>query len=243
MIIDVNVTLSRWPFRRLSGDDPAKLVEKLRSHQVTQAWAGSFDGVLHKDIAGVNARLAADCQKYGPGLLLPFGSVNPKLPDWQEDLRRCQDQHGMKGIRLHPNYHGYTLDDPLASELLSLAARRKLIVQIALAMEDERTQHPLLRVAPVDPAPLDRLTIPDLRLVLLNHNRLPHLPQGVYGDIAMVEGLGGLARLPVERTVFGSHFPFFYFESALLKVREAGLSEAQETAIFETNARGIVASR
>ena len=45
MIIDTNVHLSRWPFRRLAGDEPAELVAKLRKHNVTQAWAGSFDGI------------------------------------------------------------------------------------------------------------------------------------------------------------------------------------------------------
>lgn len=46
MIIDTNVYVSRWPFRRLHGDEIPELITKLRSHDVSQAWAGSFDGVF-----------------------------------------------------------------------------------------------------------------------------------------------------------------------------------------------------
>ncbi len=250
MIIDVNVTLSRWPFRRLAGDEPADLVSRLRDHGVTQAWAGSFDGIFHKDIAGVNIRLADDCRAYGQGLLVPFGSVNPKLPDWQEDLRRCHEDHKMPGIRLHPNYHGYDLRDPAFAELLKLAAARGLVVQIALCMEDERTQHPLMRVPPVDLASLPELAKANqtVRFVILNcYLQLPLAelakvaPAGqVYFDLAMVEGVGGVARLvkavSLERVLFGSHFPLFYMDAAFLKMKEAGLTGAQQDIIFSRNA-------
>lgn len=242
-MIDVNVYLSRWPFRRLTGDEPADLVAGLRRRGVTQAWAGSFDGVFHKDISSANARLAHDCRLHGKGMLIPFGSVNPKLPDWQEDLRRCQEEHRMPGIRLHPNYHGYKLDDPVFAEVLRLAAARRLIVQIAVIMEDERTQHPLMRVPPVDLSLLRNE--PSARLVILNHN-LRELPPGVYSDVSMVEGVSGVARLArkisVDRVLFGSNYPLFYFESAALKIREAGFADAERQAILEGNARRLLAA-
>ena len=250
-LVDTNVTLSRWPGRRLPLDETGALVAKLQSQGVTEAWAGSFDALLHKDMAGVNARLAAECRKAGRGLLVPFGSVNPKLPDWEEDLRRCHEAHQMPGIRLYPNYHHYLLDDPKFAKLLDLAGERRLTGQVAVTLEDERMQHPLMQVPHVDVKPLPALlsSRPGLRVVLLNWSRAAKSDQlaglasagQVYFDIATVEGVGGVGNLlkqvPADRVVFGSCAPFFYFESALLKLKESPLSERQLQAIRAGNAQ------
>jgi uncharacterized protein len=253
-MIDVNVSLSRWPFRRLIGDDTAGLVAGLRKRNVSRAWAGSFDGILHKDISSVNTRLAEDCRRYGLDMLMPFGSINPKLPDWQEDLRRCHEEYKMPGIRLHPNYHGYELKDPVFAELLHLATVRRLVVQLALSMEDERTQHPLMRVPPVDISPLPDLlrNEPRARLVVLNADvrhaveQSPELVSAgnIYFDFSMVEGVGGVAQLAqkisIQRLLFGSNYPLFYFESTLLKVQESGFTSADRRALLQENARQLV---
>ena len=152
-MIDVNVHLFRWPFRRLRGDDTAALAALLQRQQVTQAWAGSFEALLHRDIRGVNDRLAAECQRH-KNLLVPFGTVHPLLPDWEEDLRRCHEEYRMPGLRLYPAYHGYMLDQPEFARLLGLAGERGLVVQIAIRMEDERVHHPAIDAPVVDAAPL-----------------------------------------------------------------------------------------
>ena len=250
----MNVNLSRWPTRRIRADETADLVSKLRGHGVVEAWAGSFDALLHKDVAAVNARLIRECRTHSAVRLVPFGSVNPLLPDWEEDLRRCAEEHRMPGIRLHPGYHGYSLAQPVFGRLLGLAARRRLVVALALAMEDERMMNPLLRAPAVDPQPLAALVArtPGLRLVLLNalgalrgSALLDIVRAGeVYVDISMLEGVGGVATLleavPLERVLFGSHAPFFYFESALLKLKEAGLSASQLEAVRQGNARRLL---
>jgi predicted TIM-barrel fold metal-dependent hydrolase len=255
-VADVNVYVSHWPFRRLPDDETPELVARLKSRSVMRAWAGSFDALLHRDVAAVNTRLAEEVRLYGDGVLVPFGVVNPKLPDWEEDLRRCQEQHGMPGIRLHPNYHGYTLDDPEFARLLDLAAARKLIVQIALTMEDERTQHPLVQVPHVDPRPLaaHARRLPGLQLVLINAFRgvrpaaLGPLAEGgarnVSFDIAMLENVGGVAELikwvGADRVLFGSYAPFYYFESAFLKMKESPLNPLQVNAVALYNAQRMV---
>jgi hypothetical protein len=254
-LVDVNVSLGRWPVRRLPCDESGRLVAKLRSRGVTQAWAGSFDGLLHKDLNAVNANLADDCRRHGRGLLLPFGSLNPKLRGWEQNLQCCAEVHHMRGIRLHPNYHGYRLDDPAVARLLHLAAEWRLIVQLALVMEDERMMHPLLRVEPVDTAPLAELArqTPGVRLVLVNALRTlrgePLRKLVSAGDIcveiSMLEGVGGvgglLEQVPAGRMLFGSHAPLFYFEAAELKLKESLLTPEQRRAIRQESAKRLLA--
>lgn len=254
MIIDVNVSLFRYPTRRVPRDDTAELVKFLQSKQVTQAWAASFEAVLHRDLDGVNRRLAAECRNKGDGLLLPFGTVDPLLPDWEEELRRCHEVHGMRGIRLFPNYHGYELDHPQFGKLIELAAQRRLIVQIAVRLEDPRTQHRLLSVADVDLQKLKPVVqrYPATPIVLLN--ALMSVPLDlpstlteagrVYFELASLEGVAGLERLlksvSAERLLFGSHAPFFLWESADLKLQESPLPRPVIARIREDNAQSML---
>lgn len=232
-IIDTNVSLFRWPFRRLPLDDSAALAEKLRSLGVTQAWAGSFEGVFHRDLAGVNARLSEECRKHP--LFVPIGSANPALPGWEDDLQCCFEEHNMPAIRLHPNYHGYTLDSPAFVRLLDLAADAGRFVQIAVALEDTRTQHERLQVPDVDLGPLATILkrLPRARVQLLNDrprgamlNQLAELP-GLYFDTARVEGTDGIPHLVKSvkpgRVLFGSHAPFLIPEAVLIRTHESGL--------------------
>jgi len=277
-IIDVNITLGQWPTRRVPCDDLNKLIEKLRVHNVAEAWAGHYDGLFHTDLTNVNNRLADLCVKGATaGLpssaspnqdnhqrndqsqlhLVPFGEINPLASNWESELDRCASVHHMPGVRLHPNYHNYKLDHPNFASFLKSAAERKLIVQLTILMEDARMMHPLMRVPPVDISPLEKLVsqTPGLRLVLLNAltgvsrtDKLYRLTNAgeVYVEIAMLETLAALETLvkdiPVERILFGSHTPSFYFEAAELKFQEANSPFAHIKAITHENARRLLLS-
>lgn len=255
-LIDTNVSLSDWPTRHAWAGDASQLVAKLRQHNVKTAWAANFDAALHTDIAGSNERLSAACARQGSGILQPVGTVNPTFPDWHEDLRRCQEVHRMAALRLYPNYHGYQLDDPRFAQLLDAAAKRSLLVQIALSIEDDRSQNPALQAAPVAVAPLPDVLakIPSARVMLLNafsrviggnNAMLRRLTEaGIAFEIATLELAAGiestLKSVPGIRLCFGSHSPFYYFEAALLKLQESALTNEQLAAIRHGHAAAVL---
>jgi predicted TIM-barrel fold metal-dependent hydrolase len=262
-IVDTNVHLFDWPFRKLKYGRTDALVAKLRRHRITQAWAGSFECVLHKQLDRANQRLADECRTRGAGMLIPVGSVSPARPDWAEDLRRCHEQYGMRAIRLYPAYHGYTLDHPEFARLLGAAAERGMPVQIALRMEDERVHHPAIEAPLVSVAALPEALQkhPRARVQLINAaealrgNAASALLQQsqVVLDIAALEGNGAVGRLlagthniyrrplPADRLLFGSHAPFFPLESALFKLFESPLTLEQLNQLMHANARQLLA--
>jgi hypothetical protein len=160
----------------------------------------------------------------------------------------------MKGVRLLPGYHDYTLEDPRFRQLLSLLADGKMLLQIAVRQEDPRTQHRLLMTKDVELKPLLPLLsdFPNLPIVVLNavsssalelHGQLAAAGK-VYFDIATLEGIAGLERqiqsLPPERLLFGSHSPFFTFDSAKLKLQESELPAPTREQITHLNAKKIL---
>jgi hypothetical protein len=261
-IIDTNVNLFDWPFRALKYRHTKALVAKLKKHRVIEAWAGSFEALLSKDMNGVNARLAAECREHGPDFLIPFGSANLAWPDWEEDVRRCHEVHKMPGLRIYPGYQPFDLDHPGMKSLVRMTSERGLILQVVFGMEDPRVHHPIINVGPVTFAPLLKAvkSTPNAKVQLLHFSgstKGDDLSQFIAQanttlDISRLEGNGAVARMigsitglpsgrvPVERIVFGSHAPYFPVETALLKLIESPLDAQQLRAIMQGNARRLL---
>lgn len=211
-IIDTNVNLFQWPYRRLKYDNTPALVAKLRRHRISQAWAGSYEALLHKNINGVNTRLAEECRTRGEGMLIPFGTVNPAWLDWEEDLRRCQEVHRMPGIRLYPAFQHCGFENPEFVRLLKLAGDRGMIVQIVGEIEEPRVQHPnlALRNMALDSLAAALKAAPHTKVHLVHFGPLIFLSggqvsqharetirneTGAYFDISRLEGNGILGRV------------------------------------------------
>ena len=246
-IIDTNVSLFHYPFRRLPLDEPDKLVARLQELGVTEAWAGSFEAILHRDVSSVNRRLMETCSRYE--ILKPIGAINPTLPGWERDLADCQN-HRMTGIRLLPNYHGYSLEDPRFRKLLEQATGAGMFVQIAVSLEDLRTQHEKLSVPDVDLSPMKEALarVKGARVQILNHRgrgkALTELAKinGVAFDTARLDGTNGipgfLHKVFPKGLMHGSHAPFLIAEAALIRTHESGQMEPGELRkVLSGNAR------
>jgi len=268
-LVDTNVSLGAWPFRRLPLEGRERLAERLGALGVNEAWVSNFEGLLHRDLRGVNERLAEACAA-GSGaagregetgtparpalpVFVPVGVLNPLDPAWEGDLARCFEVHGMRIFRLHPAWHGYGLDAPEFAELLDAASASGVLLQVSVLLEDVRTQHPVARVAEVDLSPLPELleAKPGARVQILNARLRGVLLEQLAAakslcfDTARTESTSGVrdlaAAVGAERVLYGSHAPFLIPEAALVRVGEADFEPGEEATVLGGNARRLLA--
>lgn len=262
-LVDTNINLLNWPFRELKYGTTDTLVEKLKKHNISQAWAGSFESLFHKNIDAVNERLTKECMEKGAGMLLPFGTVNIAWADWREDLRRCQELYGMQGIKIFPSYQTFDFTHPDFISLLEEIAKRGMILQIVGDMDDSRNVHPVVKIREVNYESLidvaKSVTDAKIQLIYWNQKVTGKVQNrfvketSVFFDTSRIEGNGGLGRLiggtpwngvldpvPDDRILFGSHVPFFPIENNLLKLFESPLTEGQFMNVARRTANGLL---
>ena len=245
MIIDTNTHLGHWPFRKLAHSDADSFLRLMDGFGIAQAWVGAFEGVFYRDCGQANRDLLDEIAGH-EDRLMPWAAINPSFPGWEDDLAEAAEA-GMMGVRLYPNYHGYTLEDPCCFDLLAALSERGLPVAIYHKLVDERLHHWRCLVPPTELtlAPLVE-RFPKLPIICCGVSLLGlgQLPAGVYVETSRIEGTAGIATLTdaigADSVLFGSHAPYFYLEAGLLKMVESGLSEAQQQAIFHGNAQRIM---
>jgi len=250
MIIDTNTHLGHWPFRKLAHSDTDGFVRLMDGFGIAQAWVGAFEGVFYRDCGQANRDLLAQIAGH-EDRLVPWAAINPGFPGWEGDLSEAAEA-GMVGVRLYPNYHGYTPEDACCSDLFAALSERGLPVAIYHKLVDERLHHWRCLVPPTELtlAPLVE-GFPTLPIIccgvsLLSLGQLKQAPPGsqLYVETSRIEGTAGVATLAevigADRVLFGSHAPYFYLEAALLKMVESGLAEEDRQAILHGNASRLL---
>ena len=260
-LVDLNCYLGEWPFRRYPCTTVDRLLARMDKLRIERAAVSRLENVFLKDCLVGNRELAALIAPH-TDRFVPFYTVNPAFPGWEDDLRLCQEELGLApgagGIQLHPNYHAYDLAGSAAAGLLDRAQDAGLPVRVATALEDPRTQHWLVQVPPIGNATLTGAiaAFPALRWIIagLSTNAIrslwrdvaAHEPLEVVFDLSLAQGPLDECALLVEsvgsdRLVFGTNLPLTIAESPLLALQYADLPDAVKARLCRDNARRLLA--
>ena len=229
MLIDVNTYIGHWPFRQLRHNTAQGLLRQMDRRGIDRAVVASIHGIFYKNAHPANEELAKETRRYRDRLL-PFATLNPTYPGWEEDLRRCAEDLELCGIRLYPQYHGYRLTDADGLALVDAATALGWAVQAPMRVVDRRQRHRWDLAEDLAPSALEEAVSlrPKTRWMVLNG-------MGVNGRRLPDEAryLVEISRLTavLQRTIpslletagpkhlaFGTGMPFKVAEPALLKL-------------------------
>ncbi len=224
-VVDTSVFVGTWPFRCLPHRTVPALKAYLTARGVLQAWVAPVEAILYPDPMQANEPLLAEVA--GDPFWVPVAVLDPTLPTWREDALACLGR-GARAFKLTPNYHGYRLTDPVATEVAALAAETGALLCVQLRVMDERAHHPLMKVPGVPAADVVALaaSYPQVRFLACGayfaELRALRPAANVWAELSFVETgntlRAAVTELGAERVVFGSHSPFFYFEAVAAKL-------------------------
>jgi len=200
--------------------------------------------------------------------LIWFGCVHPYAENWKEELERIAAA-GLKGIKLHPQYQGFTIDDPKAIRVLEKCGELGLIVVNhsgkepaypgVLTSSPQQIRNALKQAGPVTfvGAHMGALQCwdetfdmyGDLPNVYLETSwGLRHLTPGERGyysqevmELMAPETFVKLVRnFGADRVVFGSDLPWRGQKQTVDGIRSLPLTEEEKALIFHKNAEKLL---
>lgn len=253
MTIDVNTYVGHWPFRRIQPAGAKGLISILDRTKTEVALATPMHGIFYKDCLEGMREMLEEIEEYG-SRLWPLTVINPAFPGWEEDFILSVEQLGARGLRLFPNYHGYSLDDGAAKALLREAEARELPTMISVRIRDERSHHWLVKVPSVPVEEIDRMltAFPALKVIVGNAlwNELDALAEHLtnradtFAEMShfkspmfIVEEF--VDRFGAERLLYGSAAPLHYPEAQWLRVTRAEVSDEEKEKILGGNAAAL----
>lgn len=175
-------------------------------------------------------------------------SVNPQFGvQAVVELERCATQWGMKGLKLMPTLHGYSLTSPTVQALMEKARELKLVVNIH---SGSFNCHPLQIAAlarryPEVPFVMDHMGYRyDCADALTAARECPN----IYLGTALVSPAEPILvkraaqQVGAERVVFGSNAPGSYIDLSIEGIRRQSLGPAAEEMILGGTQRGYTGS-
>jgi predicted TIM-barrel fold metal-dependent hydrolase len=257
MILDINAYLGHWPFRRLRYNTSESLMKLMEKAKIDLAVVSSASSVLYRNCQEGNLELHEEIMGH-EDRLITFACINPNYAGWREDLQYCVDEIGVKGLRLHPNYHDYDLSGENATALIQEANKRGLPISVTLRMEDERQSHWLVKVLGVpvhqiieainrSPEATFILTYIHFQEAEQIINACPkrknffiettsHYLLGDYPNHLQTL----IDKIGVNRILFGSGMPLKYPQASLLKVEHLQVSGEDKEKILGKNAAKLL---
>jgi predicted TIM-barrel fold metal-dependent hydrolase len=256
VIVDVNVLLGRWPFMPLKYEGKEGILRLMNRARIDKAVITSLNSVFYYNYEIGNKEVGEACREY-PDRFIPFTVINPNFYLWKDHLRECIEKYGIKGIKLHPDYHKFSLLTEETSNVLNEARKFNMPVYIQTSLFDMRHhpgycfvyEVPILEVAQlVERHPENTFIIGGGKHFSSSVQQLLKYAAKSQNFYIVTDGLGGpfdglrglVQQIGSSRILFGTRIPILYPEAIKLMVQMSKISEENKIEILGENASHIL---
>lgn len=236
MIIDAHVHMSVS-----DGENPrsevGNLLRKMDANRIDKVIVFPFSSGIDKQKA-----LAKAIQPY-PGRFIPMAFISPHDPDAYEQLTYCLDDLEMRGIKLHPWFGNFHVDDlELLRPLFETLTLRKGHVVLHCTSDDHR-MHPLRVETLAKAFPGVNIQMAHMGEVWAGEYAIAVAKRtpNVYLDTAIASfNAVRMAMLAVpDKLVMGCDYPFYMFEMEQLKQKLAAEDVGSEEVLVKVMGENI----
>jgi predicted TIM-barrel fold metal-dependent hydrolase len=251
MLIDINAYVGHWPFQQLQYNTCKALLERMNTYGVDVSVISNLNGIFYKNTQPANEELIAEIasDKRFANRFIPFAVINPNYAGWQKDMDDSIKKLGMKGVRLYPRYHDYSITDSVCIAAVKQARDLGVPVCFDLRMEDSR-QRSWMDIDYVVGTPKPEWTlknilpimaaVPDAKYMVLNMcNNALHTPEEwklIKSSNMLIDTSGRnitdmkefLNRYGEDKFAFGTHSPILDYLTGRLRIESLRPDEADE---------------
>jgi predicted TIM-barrel fold metal-dependent hydrolase len=200
-----------------------------------------------EQVTSINAKLNTT-----DAALIPFGALHPFCDEYAAVIDDLQER-GIRGVKLHPEFQGFYIDDPRCDGFFDALEESSLTVLVHAGYDpgpfsnDHCTPKKIARRLDVNPG----LTLVAAHLGgLMMWDAVEKFLVGrkIWLDTAAIAGCidtGQFLRIcqahGCDKILFGSDSPWFSQKEAVDFIQNSGLSQNEQTLIFSSNAQGLLA--
>lgn len=183
--------------------------------------------------------------------LLSFGSLHPAQEDWAEEIARLLED-GIRGVKLHPDYQDFFVDEPRALPLYRALADAELIVLFHAGVD--------IGLPPPVHCPPERLArvldaVPDLQVIASHMGGYAQwtgvarelVGRELYfdtsyslGDLGAEHMLELIRAHGIDRILFGTDSPWTEQSTELAAIGALFRNDADRAAVLGGNARRLL---
>lgn len=193
-----------------------------------------------QQVVSINNFIISECEKHSE--FVGFGTLHPEFENCGGELERIK-KAGLKGVKLHPDFQKFYIDDPAAFSMFKEIAQSKMVLLIHTGDKEKPYSQPH-RMAEL----LEKL--PELRAIAAHFGGYQAWDEAYEAykigscmfDISSAlqfmdrkQVYSFFDKFGVESFFFGTDFPMEDHENYLKMFLELGLSEEQNRMILSEN--------